>query len=244
MNTQFKRYRLPSIFHLVATVLALFISIEVVAQTTEYAILRDVSEIPNEQCILEEAEVFRTVLTQLDLQGSSKGVTLRTATFGANRIPDIQIAELPEQNRFFSSSTQRDDHLRKFLTKAKQDIELMASEPCGQSQTNLYRALVHISQQIDLKVDQKFLVVISDFILVSSAFNFNTYANNPAAIVGEDYEAIVEALKRDGELPDMSGMEVVLVTPQINDRQMWAARFWKKFFVQEKGAQVIIRASF
>ncbi len=244
METLLKTYWLPCDSHLIAFLLVLLFSLEVESQTIEMGILRDVSEISNGQCILDETEMFRTILTQLELQNSSKGVNLRTAVFGVNRIPEVELAQLPEQNRFFGSTSQRNKDMNTFLIKAKRDVGLMVEEPCGQNQTNLYRALVHMTKQFDSQADQTFLVVISDFILVSSAFNFNTYIDNPSKMVGEDYESIVQTLKRDGELPDMSGTKVVLVTPQTNDLEMWAARFWEKYFSIEKGAAVKIRASF
>ncbi|MBO6522552.1 MAG: hypothetical protein JJ971_01885 [Balneolaceae bacterium] len=212
------------------------------AQTIEKGILRDVSDSSHELAYLDADEVFLKVLTQLELKNSTKGVILRTAVFGKSRIPEIQVATLPEQNRLFGSSSERTKHMRQFLAKAKSDIDYMVSQPTDQRLTNLYRALVHMTSQFDPEAEVKTVIVFSDLIEASSIFNATTYASNPALLI-ENYDSIVKTFEQDMSLPDLSGFTIHLITPGTSDLHLWMSRFWSKFLAS-KGAQVEVRASF
>lgn len=225
-----------------SAVFLLLITLSANAQTIEKAILRDISDSSHELASLDAEEVFLKVVSDLNLKDSKKGVILRTAVFGEARIPQINVVHLPEQNKWFGSSSERTKHMRQFLAKAKSDIEYMASQPTDQGLTNLYRALVHMTNQFDPNSEIKTVIVFSDLMEASSIFYAKAYASNPALLM-ERYDSITEAFEQDMVLPDLTGFTIHLITPGTSDLHLWMSRYWSKLLIS-KGAQVDVRAFF
>jgi len=212
------------------------------AQIVEYAIMRDVSNSSIDAQPLNSDIIFRKVVGELGLQDAKKGVNLHILLCGASRLPEVRLATLPLQEGWLSSSSERTKHLRQFLTKAKADIKFLAEHPADQPQTNLYRALVHLSKQFSKESTEKKIIVISDGAEVSSVINANQYYQQPSDLI-TDFDKIIEQFQKDSPLPDLTGVEVVLVTPGSTDFHLWLSRFWVKF-VQMQGGSATVRATF
>ncbi|MCG8640007.1 MAG: hypothetical protein MI862_09725, partial [Desulfobacterales bacterium] len=140
------------------------------------------------------------------------------------------------------STTERNKAIGQFLAKGKADMDYLASQPCDQLQTNLYRSIIHLVGQLDQQAIQKRIWIFSDLCESSSAFESSRYSKNPARIM-KDYDTIKAALEADAPLPDMTGIEFILVTPGNTDLLLWMSRFWEKL-LNSKGAHVKVRGSF
>lgn len=210
---------------------ALCITLFANAQRTEKIFMNDLS-IGN-ICSRDSQELFVKTLKSFDLkQNPNQGIILKTCRFGVSRIPTIRKATLPEVvNSFWGgpSNSQRKKALRNFLIPAKSNIEAMVKGPCEETQTNLYRALVYVSQQFSNADCTKSLVLFSDLAPASSAFNAAKYINNPKGLL-KDYDSIVKKLQEDEDLPDFTGVDIVMISPAMDsDFGLYLSRFWTRF---------------
>lgn len=244
MNKIFEMRILTGKICLILTVLTLLTAGEITAQTNivEYAILRDVSQSRVETKVFDANDIFRKAVIELDFKDSKKGVNFRTALVGSSRIPEVRLASLEEQTSLFASQSERNKDIGQFLVKAKADMDYLATQASDQSQTNLYRVIVHVVTLLNDRATKKKIWIYSDLEEESSVFHTSKYSKDPSRII-TDYDAIVEALEADAPMPDMAGIEFILVTPGKTDMHLWVSRFWEKL-LKSKNASVQIRGSF
>ena len=174
------------------------------------------------------------------------GAVLRTSTCGVGRIPDVRTATLPKVKTSFlggSSIADRRRKLTKFLTKAKSNIDSLATGPCNQTQTNLYRTISYISTLYDSMETSKRLIVFSDLAESSTVFNAGNYINNPEALL-KHYDRIVATFQKDAPLPDLSGVAVEMISPMDSDFSLYLGRFWTRFFTSCGAKSVEVRTAF
>ncbi|MFY0689076.1 MAG: hypothetical protein JXQ90_18035 [Cyclobacteriaceae bacterium] len=229
-------------FGIVFLLAIMLVASSIYGQLLEYGIIRDVSESSGVVLTLNADDVFKKVIPDLELEGSKKGVNLRTTTCGENMIPRVNLAQLAEDDSFFGSISARNNAIGEFLAKGKADLDHLVGLPCDEQQTNLYRTIVHILRQYDPKSEEKKLVILSDLVEASSVLNMHVYEDDPSALLSS-FDELVAALEADVKMPSLVGMEVVLVTPGNSELQLWAARFWSKWLIS-KGCEVRVQAAF
>lgn len=188
----------------------------------------------------EGVETLKKQIVELDLQNTNKGVNLYTTTIGKNPIPAIRVATLPEHDPWFGSSSKRRSDIATFISKAKRDYEYLSGKECNEKQTNFYRTLVYSLGKVDLSYPTTY-IAFSDAIEVSSVMSMLDY--NPSELISSAYNEVVAKLEADAKLPDLSKVQIIIVTPGNSELVLYSSRFWKKY-LSSKNAQVIIQSSF
>ncbi|MEQ9230551.1 MAG: hypothetical protein RIF46_07695, partial [Cyclobacteriaceae bacterium] len=140
-------------------------------------------------------------------------------------------------------SSERANELRQFLTIGKANMDYLASIPCDQQQTNLFRTLTALVNEMSKAEGAKTLYVFSDLVEVSSVINLESrYARNPSLVL-EDYDRIIQAFEQDAPLPDLTGITVILITPGASDLHLWVSRFWTQFLTVQGAESVVTKSS-
>lgn len=242
MNT-LNKYLMTSANKVGMSLLIALVSWSVSAQSiTESALIWDASESATNARSLDAEMTFRKVIVDLKLkEDTKKGINYRTAVCGEHEIPTVRSASLPQVTSMFPSISERNRAVGKFLKKVKADIDFLSGVPCTQLQTNLHRTIVQVTKQFDPEAEEKKLIVVSDMVEVSSIFNMYRYKNNPSGLIS-DFDAISQVFDRDSSL-DLSGVDVVLVSPGDKDLYLWAARFWERLMKSKGAKTVTIRAA-
>lgn len=241
MNKIFTKSILAGKLCLILIGLLGLISVQGHAQITEYAIIRDVSESNLSPSSVTPELLLKQVILDAELATSGQGLNLRTALCGEHTIPEVMLTQLAEQRGLLASTATRNQSMRQFLIQAHADLAHLLEQPCDHRQTNLYRTLCAVVEQMEGTAQTKTLIIFSDLAEVSKMFNTRKYERNPKQLLTH-YQEIRAAFDADKPLPDLDGFQIILITPGSTEFQLALARFWKKM-LQSQGAKVQIKAS-
>lgn len=209
------------------------------AQHINYGRLNDISVSATSTETYVPKEAFKKAIGTLDLKDSKAGVTLCTSLIGAPGIPKVNVATLPEATS--SSVLERNRNLASFFKKSLENFELL-DQPATHQHTEIFRSLVALTNEFSPGASQTILVIESDFISSGYVAEFFDYKDDPPSLM-DDFDKIMAAFKADSELPDLTGAEVILVTPGDSELAIWSVRWWRKAFYAFGASQVSIKAT-
>ena len=209
----------------------------------EYTVIRDISKSTN-TCNFDVEPLFIKVVSALDLKQADKAVVFRTGFCGAGRIPEMKTARLnASQSIFGRSVSQRRQALSTFLVQVKTNLKSLGERKCDENETNIYRLLTHLSKEFDPKATSNTLVIFSDMAESSTIFEASNYRNNPSALM-RNYKRIVEKFERDAPLPNLKGLDVIIINPLDSDYLLYLGRFWEKLLLSCGAASVKFKTDF
>ena len=226
------------------TLCALFIVTLIHAQKINIGLNNDISNSAVE-VKFNPKEMLGKALSFVDLTDERIGINLYSSVTGEAGIPVVNKATLPEVEGLFPSTSERKQALGKFLRKGLSDFEELADTT--DRRTEIFRSIVAITDAFDEGASRNILMVRSDFVSSGMVVDFYKYHRNPSQLMDDEvFDEIMEAFKRDnsGELPNLSGFEVVLVTSAGGQElALWGTRFWRRAMFHFGAAEVSVRAT-
>lgn len=209
------------------------------AQHINVGKMRDISVSATSTEVYDAKEAFKKVIGMLDLKDSKASVTLCTSLIGAPGIPKVNIARLPKPES--SSILDRNKALGAFFKKGLADFEYL-DQPATHRNTEIFRSVKALTNQFTPGASRTILIIESDFISSGHVAEFFDYQDDPSSLMN-DFDKIIAAFKADSDLPDLTGAEVILVTPGDTEIAYWSVKWWQKAFYLFGASQVSVRAA-
>ncbi|MEM9299151.1 MAG: hypothetical protein AAGA64_12285 [Bacteroidota bacterium] len=209
------------------------------AQHINVGKMRDISVSATSTEPYNSKEAFKKVIGMLDLKDSEASVTLCTSLIGAPGIPKVNVATLPEPES--SSVLERNKALASFFKKGLADFEYL-DQPATHRNTEIFRSVKALTDQFKPGASRTILIIESDFVSSGYVAEFFNYQDSPSSLM-DDFDKIISAFKKDSELPDLKGAEVILITPGDSELAVWSVRWWSKAFYLFGASKVSVRAT-
>lgn len=209
------------------------------AQHINLGKMRDISVSATSTEPYDAKAAFKKVIGMLNLKDSKASVTMCTSLIGAPGIPKVNVAALPEIES--SSVLERNRALAGFFKKGLADFEYL-DQPATHRHTEIFRSLVALTNEFTPGASRTIILIESDFISSGHVAEFFDYKDSPSSLM-DDFDKIIAAFKADSELPDLTGADVILITPGDSELSIWATRWWRKAFYLFGASKVSIRAA-
>ncbi len=210
------------------------------AQQVNLGFLRDVSISSGAE--FNSKQAFLNVIGMVDIKDAKVGLNLYTCVIGEPGIPRVNEAVLPKSEGRFTPPSVRRKSLSAFIRKGLVNFEAL-NQVCDDSRTEILRSLVALVDQFETGADRTILIVESDFISSGHVADFIKYKNRPSDLM-RDFDKIISAFRKDGELPDLSGFEVVMRITGDSQLALWSARWWEKALYLFGASTVKMEAAF
>ncbi|MEO1253528.1 MAG: hypothetical protein AAFY41_01400 [Bacteroidota bacterium] len=164
-------------------------------------------------------------------------LTLHFVECGSNPIPSTDKVVLHGTNMLMKPRYEREDEVNVFLSEANAKFDTLISDSFNESQSQIYRTLVHAINILDVSADVRQLYYRSDFIESSPLADWEK-------IEAFDYDKLTKTLFADQPLPEsVRGLEVVLIVENTTEQSLQAVRIYERI-LREAGAIVKVTSSF
>ena len=187
-------------------------------------------------------QAFVNVISLVDIKDPEIGLNLYSSIIGEPGIPKINLAVLPASTGRFPSPSIRRKNLSDFIRKGLTNFQAL-DQVCDDKNTEIFRSLVALVDQLEPGAAQTILIVESDFISSGKIIDFMKYKDRISDL-DKDFDKIIAAFKKDSELPDLSGFEVVMRTTGTSELALWSARWWRRAFYHFGAKDVKMEAAF